>query len=86
MLCAHFIVLRVCLDLSGSDFLEVDVVAAAADLIILHVPVLQLQTQLPHHSLEIAVATIHLDVVLLQLLLVANYLGKGEKTRNILCK
>ena len=69
----------VCSDLGGSDFLKVDVVAATADLIVLHVPVLQLQTQLPHHSLQVAVATVHLDVVLLQLLLVANYLVCREK-------
>lgn len=62
------------LNLSGGDFLKVDVVAATVDLVLLHVPVLQLKTQLPHHTLKIPISTVHLDVVLLQLLLVANYL------------
>lgn len=66
------------LDLSGGDFLKVDVVAATVDLIVLHVPVLQLQTQLPHHSLKIPVSAVHLDVVLLQLFLVADYLSGGK--------
>lgn len=66
------------LNLSGGDFLKVDVVAATVDLIVLHVPVLQLQTQLSHHSLKIPVSTVHLDVVLLQLFLLADYLG-GSK-------
>lgn len=81
-LCCHVSVrglLQACvsvsLDLSGSDFLEVDVVAATVDLVVLHVPVLQLQTQLPHHSLEVPVPAVHLDVVLLQLLLVADHLN-----------
>lgn len=74
--CAH---ITVCvLNLSGGDFLKVDVVAATVDLIVLHVPVLQLQTQLSHHSLKIPVSTVHLDVVLLQLFLIADYLG-GSK-------
>lgn len=64
----------VCLDLSGSDFLKVDVIAATVDLKVFHVPVLQLQTQLPHHSLQVPVSTVHLDVVLLQLFLIANHL------------
>lgn len=66
------------LDLSGCDFFKVDIIAATVDLVVFHVPVLQLQTQLPHHSLKIPVSTIHLDVVLLQLFLVAYYLGGGE--------
>lgn len=73
------------LDLSGGDFLKVDVVAATVDLIVLHVPVLQLQTQLPHHSLKIPVSTVHLDVVLLQLFLVANYLGGGKYSKYVIC-
>lgn len=65
-------------DLGGRDLLKVDVVAAAANLIILHVPALQLQTQLSHHSLKFPVAAVHLDVVLLQLLLVTDHLdGDG---------
>lgn len=68
----------VCLDFSGCDFFKVDIVAATVDLIVFNFPVLQLQTQLPHHSLEIPVSTIHLDVVLLQLLLVADYLSGGK--------
>lgn len=68
----------VCLDLSGGDFLKVDVVAATVNLIVLHVPVLQLKTQLPHHSLKIPVSAVHLDVVLLQLFLVADYLCGGK--------
>lgn len=67
--------MRACLYLRGSDFLKVDVIAATAHFIVLHVPVLQLQTQLPHHPLQITVATVHLDVVLLQLLLVVDYLS-----------
>ena len=72
-----------CLDLSGGDFLKVDVVAATVDLIVLHVPVLQLQTQLPHHPLKIPVSTVHLDVVLLQLLLVADYLRAGKHSESV---
>lgn len=78
--CAH-ITISVFLDLSGGDFLKVDVVAAAVHLIVLHVPVLQLQTQLPHHSLQIPVPTVHLDVVLLQLFLVTDYLGGGKDSK-----
>lgn len=66
------------LDLSCGDLLKVDIVAAAVDLVVLHVPVLQLQTQFPHHSLEVPVSTVHLDVVLLQLFLVTNYLDGGK--------
>lgn len=55
-----------------------DVVAATVNLVVLHVPVLQLQTQLPHHSLEIPVSAVHLDVVLLQLFLVADHLCGGN--------
>lgn len=66
------------LDLSGGDFLKVDVIAATVDIIVLHVPVFQLQTQLPHHSLKVPVSAVHLDVVLLQLFLVADYLGGGK--------
>lgn len=67
------------LDFSGCDFFKVDIVAATVNLVVFHFPVLQLQTQLPHHSLEIPVSPIHLDVVLLQLLLVADYLSGGSK-------
>lgn len=69
------------LDLSGSDFLKVYVVAATVDHKVLHVPVLQLQTQLPHHSLKIPVSAVHLDVVLLQLFLVADYLDGGKYSK-----
>lgn len=68
----------VCLDFSGCDFFKVDIVAATVDLIVFNFPVLQLQTQLPHHSFEIPVSPIHLDVVLLKLFLVADHLS-GEK-------
>lgn len=68
----------VCLDFSGGDFLKVDVITATVHLIVLHVPVLQLQTQLPHHPFKVPVSTVHLDVVLLQLFLVANYLDEGK--------
>lgn len=68
----------VLLDLSGRDLLKVDVVAAAVNLIFLHVPALQLQTQLPHHSLKFPVSAVHLDVVLLQLLLVTDDLDGDE--------
>lgn len=64
-------------DLSGRDLLKVDVVAATVDLIFLHVPALQLQTQLPHDPLKIPVSPVHLDVVLLQLLLVTDHLEGG---------
>lgn len=72
--------------LGGGDLLKVDVVAAAVHLIVVHVPGLQLQTQLPHHPLQVAVPPVHLDVVLLQLLLVADHLivrvrGRREMTR-----
>lgn len=43
--CAHITVsvwVFLFLDLSGGDFLKVDVVAATVDLVVLHVPVLQL--------------------------------------------
>lgn len=69
------------LDLSGSDFLKVYVVAAAVNRKVLDVPVLQLQTQLPHHSLKIPVSTVHLDVVLLQLFLVTDYLDGGKYSK-----
>lgn len=69
------------LDLRGGNFLKVDVVAATVDFIVLRVPVLQLQTQLPHHSLKIPVSTVHLDVVLLQLFLIADYLDGGEYSK-----
>lgn len=74
------------LDFCGSDFLKVDVIATTVDLIVLHVPVLQLQTQLPHHSLQIAVAPVHQDVVLLQLLLVADYLSRGWNSMEAISK
>lgn len=70
-----------CLDLSGGDFLKVDVIAATVDLVVIHFPVLQLQTQLPHHSLQVPVTTVHLDVVLLQLFLVTNYLCLGKYSK-----
>lgn len=69
------------LDFSGGNFLKVDVVAATVDLIVLRVPVLQLQTQLPHHSLKIPVSTVHLDVVLLQLFLIADNLDGGKYSK-----
>lgn len=66
-------------DLGGRDLLKVDVVAAAVNLIFLHVPALQLQTQLSHHSFKFPVSAVHLDVVLLQLLLVTDHLdGDGS--------
>lgn len=65
----------VSLDLCGGDFLKVNVAAAAVDLIVLHVLVLQLQAQIPHHSLKVTISAVHLDVILLQLFLVADYLG-----------
>lgn len=73
-------------DLSGGDLLKVDVVAATANLVVVRVPALQLHTQLPHHPLQVAVPTVHQDVVLLQLLLVADDLdgmqeGGGGRSR-----
>lgn len=65
------------LDLSGGDLLKVDVVAATANLVVVRVPALQLHAQLPHHPLQVAVPTVHQDVVLLQLLLVADDLEGG---------
>lgn len=55
-----------------------DVVAATANLVVLRVPALQLHAQLPHHPLQVAVSAVHQDVVLLQLLLVADDLDGGE--------
>lgn len=65
-------------DLSGGDLLKVDVVAATANLIVVRVPALQLHAQLPHHPLQVTVSTVHQDVVLLQLLLVADDLDVME--------
>lgn len=64
-------------DLSGRDLLKVDVVAATANLVVVRVPALQLHAQLPHHPLQVAVPAVHQDVVLLQLLLVADDLDGG---------
>lgn len=70
-------------DLGGRDLLKVDVVAAAVNLIFLHVSALQLQTQLSHRSLKFPVSAVHLDVVLLQLLLVTDHLDRdGEELRS----
>lgn len=55
-----------------------DVVAATANLVVVRVPALQLHAQLPHYPLQIAVSTVHQDVVLLQLLLVADDLDGME--------
>lgn len=71
------------LNLSGGDFLKVNVVAATVNLIVFNVPVLQLQTQLSHHPLKIPVPAVHLDVVLLQLFLVSDHLRRSTRTDGV---
>ncbi|TNN54763.1 PDZ domain-containing protein 7 [Liparis tanakae] len=51
----------------------------AKDPMVFLVKISKLETQLPHHSLKIPVSAVHLDVVLLQLFLVADYLCGGKE-------